>query len=439
MKQNISVLCLILILTSSVCAQQVNTQTIAITSVTVIDGSGSAPQPNMTLVVKNSIISDLFPSGTKTLPEDSRIIDMPGHFILPGLIDAHVHLTKNPEPENRLETLLKLGTTTVRDMGGDARTLSVLARDAKLGIIQSPDIYYSATLFGPAFSQDPRARFSARGMIPGEAPWMRAVTDRSDLPQVIAEAKGTGATGIKLYSAIDPKLLTEITAEVHRQGLEVWSHATIFPSKPSDAVLAGVDVLSHSGGLYPEAFSDLPSGFNEAITKWMPGQDYSSNPTDAPYNSLYLLMAQNGTILEPTLSAGRVRQENTGQEGQTEHLIEAARNIDMEARRAWTIGATLGAVNAGVTLAAGTDSDGDVPVQSEIEYLVEYGLSPLEAIKAATLNNAIAIGIEQTHGSLEIGKRADFILIPDDPLKDINSLRNVIMVAKNGTLYSKNQ
>lgn len=438
MKQYMLVLCLSVILISPIRAQQVDTPTIAITNITVIDGTGSAPQPNMTLLIKNGIISDLFPAGRKTLPEESRVLDMTGHFILPGLIDAHVHLTKNPDPEKRLKALLALGTTTVRDMGGDARTLSVLARDARLGGIQSPNIYYSAFLFGPSFLQDPRARFAARGLKPGEAPWMRVVTGHTDLSQVIAEAKGTGATGIKLYSAIEPGLLKQITNEAHRQGLKVWSHATIFPSKPSDAVLAGVDVLSHSGGLYPEAFSDVPSGFNEAITEWMPKQDFSIDPGDAPYDSLYHLMVNNGTILEPTFSAGKSPRVDTGQAGQSQHLAEAARNIDMSARRAWTTGATREAYEAGVTIAAGTDSDGSVPVQSEIETFVEHGFSPLDAIKAATLNNARAIGVEETHGSLEVGKRADFVLLSVNPLQDISSLRNIILVAKDGVLYPQN-
>lgn len=435
MKQNIFALCLIAILTSSAWAQQADTQPIAITDITVIDGTGSAPQPNMTLVIRNKIISDLFPAGKKSLPDNSRIFDMSGRFMLPGLIDAHVHLTKNPEPEKRLAALLNSGTTSVRDAGGDARTLSVLARDAMLGTIPSPEIYYSAVLFGPAFTQDPRARFSARGMNPGDAPWMRTVTDHSNLSQIIAEAKGTGATGIKLYSAIEPGLLKRITDEAHRQGLEVWSHATIFPSKPGDAVSAGVDVLSHSGGLYPEAFSNLPSGFNEAITEWMPKQDFSTDPAHAPYDSLYHLMVNKGTILEPTLSVGARPRENTGQADQSRHLAEAAGNIDMAARRDWAIRATREAYEQGVPIAAGTDSDGSVLVQSEIEYLVEYGLSPLEAIKAATFTNARAIGIEETHGSIEVGKQADFILLSGDPLQDIRSLRSVVMVSKNGVLY----
>lgn len=412
------------------------TAPLVLANATLIDGIGAGPRPDVTLVIENGRIASIVEGDAPETPPGARVVDLSGRFILPGLIDAHVHLSSNPEAETALRELLRAGVTTVRDMGGDARTLAVLARDVGLGEIPAPDIHYSALFYGPAFLQDPRSRLSARGREPGTAPWSRVVTEDSDLPQIVAEARGAGATGIKIYSAMAPELLARVVKEAHAQGLKVWSHATIFPSRPSDAVAAGVHVLSHSGGLYPEARPDVPDSYTEAIMEWMPKQDFAAvDPAAAPFDDLYASMRRKGTMLEPTMSAGQRQRATRGREEQAEYLARAARRIDMAARWQWACGATRAASEAGVTIVAGTDSNGGVPVASEMETLVRCGLSPLDAIRAATLNAARAIGIEATHGSVEVGKAADLAIVAGDPTEDIANVRRVVGTVKAGRLY----
>lgn len=405
---------------------------------TLIDGTGTEPRPNVTVVIEDDLISKVTEGTDYEAPSDAEVMDLSNRFLLPGFIDAHVHLSNNPDPEAELRTLLGAGVTTVRDMGGDARTLAVLARDAKIGAIRSPDIYYSAVVFGSSFLQDPRTRRAAQGVEPGTAPWSRVVTPESDLEQVVAEAKGTGATGLKLYSAIEPKLVREIVREGHRQGLKVWSHATIFPSKPSDAAAAGVDVISHSGGLYAEARPDVPSNYTKGITKWMPKQDFAAVDPSAPvYDELFAIMNREGTLLEPTLAIFRQERSGEAPEAHKRHLAEAASRIDFAAFGEWACAATRAAHEAGVTIVAGTDSvpRRSIPISAEMEALIECGLSPLEAIRAATLNGARAIGIEATHGSVEVGKTADLVILATDPLEDIGNAREVVSIVKSGRLY----
>lgn len=410
---------------------------LVLANATLIDGTGAAPRPNVTIVITDGRISEIIDGMVGTPPTDAPVIDLSGRYVLPGLIDAHVHVSNARDPEGTLRNLVDGGVTTVRDMGGDARTLAVLARDAKIGKNRSPNIYYSAILYGPPFLQDPRSRRSALGVEPGTAPWSRVVTPESSWTQVVAEAKGTGATGLKLYSALEPRLLPEIISEAHRQGLKVWSHATIFPSKPSDAVAAGVDVISHGSGLYPEARSDVPSSFTESITEWMPRQDFAAvDPFGPPFDELFALMRRRDTLLEPTLAVLRREPRRARAESQR-HLAEAASRIDIAALSQWACAATEAAHEAGVTIVAGTDSTPrrSISISDEMEALVECGLAPLEAIQAATLNGARAIGLAATHGSVEVGKVADLVILGANPVEDIGNVSDVVAIVKSGRVH----
>lgn len=415
-----------------------DTPTLVLSDATLIDGTGVGPRPRITLIIENGVIADIIEGDAPEAPAGATVADLSGRFVLPGLIESHVHLSNMPDPQAFLRGLFESGVTTARDMAGDTRTLAVLARDARIGAIQSPDVYYSATWFGPPFLQDPRARRMALGVEPGTAPWSRVVTPESDLAQLVAEARGTGAAGLKLYSALEPGLVREIVREAHRRGLMVWSHATIFPSKPSDAVAAGVDVLSHASGLYAEARHDVPSSYTEGITQWMPKQDFAAvDPSAPPFDDLFARMAREGTILEPTIAAlGRARSRPTP-EAYDRHLAEAASRVDVAALAEWACAATRAAHEAGVTIAAGTDSTPrrSIPISEEMEALVECGLSPLEAIRAATLDGARAIGIDATHGSVEVGKVADLVILAADPVQDVGNVNRVVAVVKAGRLY----
>ena len=237
----------------------------ALTHVTVIDGTGAAARPDMTVVFRTGRIAALFPSGADTIPPGAAVVDLTGRYLIPGLIDTHVHLATDPSRQDRreaeervLRNALHGGVTTVRDMAGDARRLADLARSAEVGDIESPAIFYAALMSGPAFFDDPRVLDASRGVPPGTAPWARAVTAGTNWRQVVAEARGTGATGIKVYAAVSAAVLRPLVAEAHRQGLRVWAHAALFPARPSEVVAAGVDVVSHASLLVWEGVPVLP-------------------------------------------------------------------------------------------------------------------------------------------------------------------------------------
>ena len=142
--------------------------------------------------------------------------------------------------------MLLSGITSVRDMAGDARALASLSRDAGLDEIISPDIYYAALMAGPAFFKDPRTHLTTHGGIAGDMPYMKAVTDTTDLRIAVAEAKGSGAIAIKLYAELSGALAKKITTEAHRQQMLVWSHANLDQASALEVINAGVNSISHA-------------------------------------------------------------------------------------------------------------------------------------------------------------------------------------------------
>ncbi len=393
----------------------------ALTHVTVVDGTGAPPRSDMTLVLRDGRIAALFPSGGDTIPAGASVEDLTGRYLIPGLIDTHVHLATDPSGQDRrdveervLRNALHGGVTTVRDMAGDARRLADLARSALVGDVESPAIYYAALMSGPTFFDDPRVLDASRGVPPGAAPWARAVTARSDWRQVVAEARGTGATGIKVYAAVSAQVLRPLVAEAHRQGLRVWAHAALFPARPSEVVAAGVDVVSHASLLVWEGVPVLPD-YHE---RTRPNPVVA--PDSPPIKALLDLMVRRRTMLDATL------------------FVVA----DREEQEAWSAAVVHEAWKKGVPITAGTDSLGsDKPgalpeIHEELRLLVERaGLTPLAALTAATLNGARALGIERSRGTIAPGKAADLVVLSADPATDIRHTRDIVCVFRDGRRY----
>lgn len=138
-----------------VCAHPValSRETLALMNVTVIDGNGGPPQRNMTVVISGERIADMFATGKKRVPAGATVMNLRGHYLIPGLIDSHYHLTlgmRSKEAEAAFRRFAFLGgVTAIRDMAGDAIALGELAKTATDRTVQSPRIYYSALMAGP--------------------------------------------------------------------------------------------------------------------------------------------------------------------------------------------------------------------------------------------------------------------------------------------------
>jgi imidazolonepropionase-like amidohydrolase len=425
MKQHVT-LALAFFVGCTVCFAQRGAQAPAILiirDVTVIDGTGAPPKPHMTMMVRDGVIA-VISEAAAAIPPGGIVVDGAGKFAIPGLFDAHVHITGGTHAAavEELERALAGGVTSVWDMAGDARMAAELARESAAGEIRSPTIYYVALMAGPPFFTDPRVLSASRGFEPGAAPWAQAVTGSTDFPRGVAAARGTGATAIKLYAALDADVARKIIAEARAQGLRTVAHATVFPGKPSDLVSAGITMLAHAAYLVWEG-----SPASTDYTKRATG-DFAGVPPDSPaIERLLASMRDNHVALNPTLWVLGERQ--------TDDVVNRA-------RMAWMYAVTTRANAIGISIVAGTDglTDRSRPlpmIHHELELLVtKAGLTPMQALRSATQAAATAIGVDAKIGTLEPGKTADILLLNANPLDDITNTGKIQTVIKKGRIYN---
>ncbi|WP_049560964.1 amidohydrolase family protein [Nonomuraea sp. SBT364] len=416
------------------CAPATPGQVTIYRDVSLIDGTGAPVRRGMAVVTDGPAIEAVVPDAELSRSDLARgeTVDVAGAFLLPGLIDTHQHLSTPPnreQAERLMRRQLYGGVTAIREMAGDLRQMADLGRAALLGEIAGPDICSAALMAGPGFFDDPRTWQVSQGATPGAVPWMQAIDDGTDLPLAVALARGTGAAAIKVYADLDAGLVARITAEAHRQGMQVWAHAAVFPAMPADVVAAGVDVVSHAhmlahhfGGVRPPSYRDQRAHLADACRRFL----------DAPAEAVDALvgeMRRRGTVLDATTSVvDRIPLSPPGAAGLVRDMVK--RLID-HARR------------AGVTICAGTDYEtppGDPypSLHDELHHLVHVmGLPPREAVRAATLGGAAAMGLQDATGSVHAGKLANFVIVTDDPYEDIGHLRRVVTTVKRGRRHER--
>lgn len=401
---------------------------------TLIDGRGGPPIPDAAMAIRGNEILAISTrrellSGPDA-PRDALVTDLGGGWVIPGLIDTHVHLSTAPNrdrAEAELERLLYAGVTAVRDMAGDARALASLARDTRLGQIDGPDVYFSALMAGPSFLADPRPQASAAGEVAGEVAWMQAITPETDLVEAVARAKGTYATGVKIYANLEPDLVRAIAREAHRQDMEVWAHSMVFPTRPVEVVEAGVDVISHVCRLAWEGMAEAPTEYHHDEVPL-----YANFSAASPvFTELFDAMRANGTILDATLAMYTRSADDPDSDLSDRCDVDFARALVARAKE------------EGVPISAGTDFtaprvDPFPALYEEMEELAANGgLTTMETIESATRVAARAIGIEESHGVLEHGRRVSFVLLGESPLEDMANLRTVRSVWKNGERFDR--
>jgi imidazolonepropionase-like amidohydrolase len=220
--------------------------------------------------------------------------------------------------------------------------------------------------------------------------------------------------------------VNEIAQEAHRQGLLVWTHATIFPAKPGDAVEAGATTISHTAYLVWEAAAHVPVDYRSRALG-----DFTHIPPDSPQiRSLLDRMKEHGTILDATL---RVFQQQ----------VERRSDAMGKGILPWIYTVTRAAHAAGVLVDAGTDSQGmasgkdaGAAVIDEMALLVEQcGFTPEAAIQSATQVSAMAVGQAAQRGTIAPGMAADLVVLSADPAADIRNARKIVEVIKNGKTF----
>jgi imidazolonepropionase-like amidohydrolase len=408
-------------------------QRIVYRGVTLIDGTGAAPQANMAVITDGERIEAVLPAArlTAAMTRGARIVDLSGRYLVPGLIDSHQHRATPPRrarAEAQMRRDLYGGITAARIMADDLRSVAELARAARAGEIAGPDLYFAALVAGRSFFDDPRTAAVSAGYTPGEAPWAQAIDAGTDLPLAIARARGTGATAIKIYADLSPALVRRIAAEAHRQGLAVWAHFMVFPTLPADVVAAAPDVVSHSCYLAYQLSPNPPQRYRDRVPVDPAPFAAGDNPVIA---RIFATMRERGILLDATL---RVYREN-------ERRATPARPVHCSLNLAGRL--TAQARRAGVLISAGTD--GDAPFAApypalieELELLVaRAGFTPLEALRAATQIGAMTIGRGQDMGVVAPGHLANLVVLARDPAADVANLRSVLFTVKRGHRFDR--
>jgi hypothetical protein len=392
---------------------------LAITGATLENSTGAAPIRDSVILIEDGVIKAAGAKKQVPVPKGATILDARGKFAIPGLWDMHAHY----EQVEWGAIYLASGITSVRDVGNEFDFIRTLHQklDAK----------------PPALGR----HLEFAGLIDGSGP----ITP-DEARAWVDKYKAAGARQIKIYSSVRPEIVKAITAEAHAQGLTVTGHV---PDGMSaiEGVDDGMDQINH--------IQYLTSYFSHPVL----GEDGKPDDSQPPVleldsargKDLIATLQAHHTILDPTVALFETFT-NTVPLDQLEpglnHVAPQLRAVldnppatgarAMVAAGNWqVIMATLRTLHAaGIPMVAGTDQA--IPGYSlhrELELYVEAGFTPLQAIEAATIEPARALGVEKESGSIEPGKRGDVLLLDADPLSDIHNTRRVWRTVAAGAVY----
>jgi len=382
----------------------------ALTNVRLFDAVADEAVENAYVVVRDGRIAEV---GTGT-PDtgDLRVVDGRGRTLLPSLMDNHYHFWW-PQQGQRL---LASGVTAVRDPGV-AIADGMDYKDAiRYGLLPGPDIFSAGPLLDGPGGYHPMVD------IPLETPEAAA--------PLVRALKRQGVDGLKAYFLLEPDVLAAVVAEAEVQGLPVTGHIGVGTSW-DEAMDAGIDGFSHvrvwKDFLDPEV---QPDGTDESLdssrdrVSRMQADWTDIDPESEEVGALIRRLAETGTAIDPTLAIQRIPDQAREQFSMEEFAMARQSFERMQAF-------VRKAVEAGVPLLAGTDNVG---LNNELEVYEDAGIANAAILKAATVAGARWIGAEDEFGTVEVGKRANLLLVEGDPLERIRDLREIDLVLKDGVV-----
>ena len=421
---------------SACMALPLNAQTLVIENVTLIDGTGAGPRPSATVVVEDGRIEAVGGSAI-SIPRDAQRIDGSDQFLIPGLMDVHVHVPGSAarnqageviRPENKavgigaLHSFLYSGITSVYDAGNNADYIMGLRQDERAGTLLSPQIFASGSAITFPGSWGAGANSTLIDSWPeGQAGMDRNFTRGPDLQKITYENFGAGA------NAWGPSFSDDVITNIIQYAEEKGVRTTIHISDEAHAriaLAAGVNTLAH-----PVAIGRMSAGFMPIIVdsgvivaSTLAVFDNIVRIVDAPQffdTPLFQAVYTDNQIEEMKTSAGpRYASVGWGSWFKTT-LTYSMENVKR-----------LHA--AGVIIALGTDRTIGPLTHRELELYVEAGISPLDAITIGTLNAAKYLAREDELGTIEPGKLADMVLLEANPLDDIRNTQRIARVFKGG-------
>ena len=433
---------------------------IAIVGASLWDGTGGPQVANAVTLVRGDRILCAGSVGECPVPAGARVIDAQGQFLIPGLIDSHVHLLFLVDGSTAedlaldLRDLLAQGVTTVRDMGTNpavllprAQALQAAPRVYAMQLVAGRRFFFNgfqgvATARGTIYRQPPAMTMQRLGWTP------IMFTPDDDPETVVAEAREAGAMGLKLYAQLDSMSVRRLTDAAHRAGMPVWGHAWVQPASVLQQSTAGMDGVVHAAGLAGELFSeeDRDTLVRDGDLQVSTAQVASTAAAHDPRVLAALdTMVAHHTMFEPTLDA--VRKSVAQYDARLRHIPSVQENY-ARAAAGFGVEVTREAVRRGVRISAGSDHVAYGPVRDraslfgELRLLVDsIALTPTAALLAATRDAALAIGGEPGRqiGTIQAGHYADLVLLARNPLEDIDNLDSVEWVMVGGKLWRPGQ
>ena len=396
----------------------------------LFDGKGEAAVRDGVVIVEGRKIKAV--GSGLAAPAGATVVDLGDATLLPGFIDAHIHLTgestdnwyeeavndlRRAVPEKAIRATefarrtLQAGFTTVRDVGSTDYVDVALRNSINAGIVPGPRMLVAAYALGARGGHCDLTGFPymlfgresgiAEGVASGPAAFRDAVRMQIKYGADVIKTCATGGV-LSLADDVDTPQLTQdemdaIVEEAHRLRRKTAAHAH-GAEGAKVAIRAGIDSIDHGSFLDDEAVR---------------------------------MMKERGTYFVPTLMAG----EYTGPKSKRQYPpeIAAKARAALEARSA----AVRRAVKGGVKIAFGTDSAVSPHGRNAEEFalLVDHGLTPAAALRAATSVDAALLGLDGLIGTLEAGKEADVVAVPGDPLADIRATEKVLFVMRGGKVY----
>ena len=426
---------------------------LAVMNATLIDGTGKAPQKKVTILVRDGLITSVGSTEKTIIPKSAHVIDATGKFVIPGLADMHVHFGSGGlipadsfSAGRAMRQFLFYGVTSIFNVGaegGGMEDILLFQEEDRVtwphlyatgGLITIPGSHPIATILRPPNDQpDSTYDWGHHGV------WV--VRTAEDIRRVVKSLASDGMNGIKIvvesgptvygdhHPQMSPELIEAAVNEANRQGIRVFAHATSIDELQ-------VAVAHHVHGIMHLVCDPEPPG--TALLKTMAAQNMYYVPT----LSLYIWTGTWGdpsqVLTDPFLKRGvEARVINS-----LVHSALAPTSPPSEKDRQWRRGvlrALKSAHDAGVTIVGGSDTGNPFvfpgySMHEELQLMVEAGLTPMEALVASTRRAAEMIGKEKIFGTVEPGKRADLVILRNDPLVDIRNTRTLDVVIRAGEI-----
>jgi imidazolonepropionase-like amidohydrolase len=403
---------------------------IAIVGVATIPMDAPTVDLGQTVLIRRGRIVAMGPEGDVPMPRGTLQIDGHGKYLLPGLVDAHVHLLgERSTPDFAL--YLANGVTTVRNMQGaplHLRLRDELARGERLG----PTLYTAS-----AFADDD------------------AVHSPEEARRFVQKAHARGYDAIKVHRPLPPPLFEAVTAEARRLGIPVVGHAPDSRVTLAGAASAGQRTVEHAESIMQEGTNqrDPDTGDIAPLVHQLAGTGVCVTPTLVVFQTVIRMTEQypalSGLVARPAMQYVDPTLRAEWGPGSNEYVTRWRGHesdvpgalVKFRRQFAWMQRLTKALADAGIPIIAGSDASAAMVIPGfslpeEVRLLHDAGLSPYQALAAATRDAAICLGGGTEFGTIGVGKRADLVLLASNPLADLTALSAPVGVMVRGRWFA---